>query len=122
MCAEFGLPADDQEALTSLLASMMDDCIIAPGEKVPPDPGPTELRGNSLYARVGGEFGPLVWRSEGGRRYLTKERVCHFAGGPEAVTCAEAEETMLLVPKVRHPPASRFLARRDHALPLWDHS
>ena len=59
VCAEFGLPADDQEALTSLLASMMDDCIIAPGEKVPPDPGPTELRGNSLYARVGDEFGPL---------------------------------------------------------------
>ena len=33
VCREFGLPAGDQAALTALMVSMMDDCVVAPGER-----------------------------------------------------------------------------------------
>ena len=58
VCREFGLPAGDQAALTALMVSMMDDCVVAPGEQPRPDPGPVQPTGDSLYARVGGARPP----------------------------------------------------------------
>ena len=37
---EFGLPSEDQDDLNALMISMMEDCIVFPGERVPRDPGP----------------------------------------------------------------------------------
>ena len=121
VCRDFNVPAKEQHELTALMVAMKDDCVIAPGEKPPPDPGHKRPPGDSLYARVGGVY-PLALfvdrlvdalladervdipvdgtkRNEASLKYLTKELFCQLAGGPEVVTCAEAEETRLLVPK-----------------------
>ena len=125
VCSGFGVPAKEQDELTALLVAMKDDCVIAPGEKPPPDPGEVRPTGESLYARVGGAY-PLALfvdrlvdallsddrvaipidgtkRNEASLKYLAKELICQLAGGPEVVTCAEAEETRLLVPKAAWP-------------------
>merc|ERR1719420_2544222 len=107
------------------MISMMDDCIVYPGERVPRDPGPLRPSGNRLYAKVGGVY-PLALfvdrlvdalladerveiptdgtkRNEASLKYLTTEVVCHLCSGPEVVTCAAAEETRLLVPRAAWP-------------------
>ena len=61
VCREFGLPPGDQTALNALMVSMMEDIVIAPGERPPSDPGPMRPRGDSLYARLGGVCRGLRW-------------------------------------------------------------
>ena len=58
VCGEFGLPAEDVDDLNALMISMMDECIVYPGERPRPTPA-RSARGNSLYARAGGVY-PLA--------------------------------------------------------------
>ena len=125
VCNEFGLPTEDIDDLNALMISMMDECIVWPGERPRPDPGPLRPSGNSLYARSGGVY-PLALfvdrlvdallsddrvaipvdgskRNEASLKYLFTELVCSIAGGPEAVTCREADETKLLIPRAAWP-------------------
>ena len=125
VCGEFGLPAEDIDDLNALMISMMDECVVFPGERPARDPGPMRPNGHMLYAKVGGVY-PLALfadrlvdalladdridiptdgskRNEASLKYLTTEIVCHLARGPEMVTCVEAEETHLLVPRAAWP-------------------
>lgn len=125
VCGEFGLPSEDIDDLNALMISMMDECVVYPGERPRRDPGPMRPGGNSLYARCGGVY-PIALlcdrlvdalladerveiptdgtkRNEASLKYLTTEVVCHLAGGPEVITCAQSEETRLLVPKSSWP-------------------
>jgi hypothetical protein len=56
VCGEFGLPGEDTDDLNALMLSMMDECVVFPGEAVARDPGPMRPSGNSLYARCGGVY------------------------------------------------------------------
>ena len=125
VCTEFCLPSEDQDDLNALMISMMDDCIVYPGERARRDPGPMRPGGNKLYGRVGGVY-PLALfvdrlvdalladervdipvdgkrRNAESLKYLVTEVVCRLAGGPEVITCLEAEETRLLVPRAAWP-------------------
>merc|ERR1719421_664960 len=104
---------------------MMDECVVFPGERPRPDPGPLRPGGHSVYGRVGGVYPIALFvdrlvdalllddrvaipvdghkRNESSLKYLLTEQLCREAGGPEVVTCAEAEETRLLVPKAAWP-------------------
>ena len=125
VCSEFGLPSEDTDDLNALMISMMDECVTFPGERVPADPGPMRPGGNKLYAKTGGVYPIALFvdrlvdalladervaiptdgtkRNEASLKYLTTELVCKLAGGPEAVTCAEAQETSLLIPRAAWP-------------------
>jgi len=56
VCDELSLPGDIVGDLNALMISMEDDCVVHPGETVPPNPGPAMPRGSSLYARLGGVY------------------------------------------------------------------
>merc|ERR1719460_1957937 len=56
ICAEFRLPEQDVDDLTAVIASMMSDCIVPEGEVAPPKPRDPPIRGNTLYARIGGVY------------------------------------------------------------------
>merc|ERR1719215_409194 len=106
-----------------LMISMEDDCVVRPGEQVPPNPGRMVPRGNSLYAQIGGVY-PLALfvdrlvdaliadeevpipmdgqrRNEASLKYLFVETICSICGGPEARTAANYDETKLLIPKAQ---------------------
>lgn len=114
--------------LNALMISMMDECVVWEGERPARDPGPARPSGNNLYARVGGVY-PIAlfvdrWvdallhdervaipvdgqkRNEASLKYLTTEIICRGSGGPEVITCSDAEETLLLVPKAAWPIAT----------------
>lgn len=120
VCGEFQLPGDVIGDLNALMISMEFDCVVQPGEPVPPNPGPAQLRGSSLYARCGGVY-PLALfvdrlvdalledervripydhqkRTEVSLKYLFTELVCSIAGGPEVITSRDYDETKLLLP------------------------
>ena len=125
VCGEFKLPAEDIDDLNALMISMMDECVVWPGERPRPDPGMPRPSGNSLYARCGGVYPIALFcdrlvdallsderveipvdgqkRNEASLKYLMTELICKSAGGPEVITCAEAEETRLLVPRAAWP-------------------
>eukprot|EP01043_Picozoa_sp_COSAG02_P097532 COSAG02_NODE_33750_length_495_cov_0.785354_1_plen_97_part_10 len=42
-------------------------------------------------------------RNEGSLKYLVTEVLCKVSGGPEVITCPEAQETWLLVPRAAWP-------------------
>jgi hypothetical protein len=117
ICQEFSLPADDARDLTTIITSLMDDCVCAEGEPVRNHPGnPTPL-GDSLYARIGGVYPialfadrlvdamltdsrvavPLdgVKRAEPSLKYFFTEFCCCIAGGPETMTSRHDPETFL---------------------------
>merc|ERR1712151_1318472 len=117
ICQEFGLPKDDVRDLTTIITSLMDDCVCSEGEKVPHNPGKHNPPGDSLYARIGGVY-PLalfadrlvdamltdnrvqvpldgVKRAEPSLKYLFTELCCHIAGGPETMTSMHDPETYL---------------------------
>merc|ERR1719460_2505713 len=118
ICSDFGLPKADVDDLTSVILSMMDDCVVAEGETAPPKPYEPRIPGNSLYARIGGVY-PLALfvdriidallsdstvkipfdgqkRNAASLKYLFTELVCHAAGGPEVMTSERLTETRLL--------------------------
>jgi len=120
VCEEFQLPSDVAGDLNALMISMEDDCVIQPGERAPPNPGPARHRGSSIYARCGGVY-PLALfadrlvdallqddrvriphdeqkRTEVSLKYLFTEMVCNVAGGPEVITAKDFDETKLLLP------------------------
>jgi len=125
VCESFGLPSSDVDDLNALMISMMDECVVFPGERPRRDPGPMRPGGHTLYARVGGVYPISLFidrlvdalladeritipidgakRNEASLKYLTTEVMCQMANGPEVVTCAAAEETRLLVPKAAWP-------------------
>merc|ERR1719188_469172 len=117
VCAEFGLPQDVGDDLNALMISMEMDCVVEPGERVPPNPGPCRPRGSSLYARLGGVYPIALFvdrlvdaaisdprvglpldlqkRNEASLKYLFTELVCGASGGPEVVTARSCDETKL---------------------------
>jgi hemoglobin len=119
VCSEFGLPDQDAADITSIILSMMDDCVVADGEVVPPNPGNKAPAGPSLYARVGGVYPIALFtdrlvdamladsrvsipldgtkRAEASLKYLFTELVCHITGGPETMTSMQNPETFLQV-------------------------
>jgi hemoglobin len=121
VCAEFQLPCEVIGDLNALMISMEYDCVVQPGERVPPNPGPSQSRGNSLYARCGGVYPIALFvdrlvdavlddervlipcdgqkRTDVSLKYLLTELVCSIAGGPEVITAKDFEETKLLLPK-----------------------
>merc|ERR1719352_2078774 len=120
VCNEFNLPPDDRDDLNALMISMMDECVVFPGDPVPPDPGPARPSGSSIYARAGGVYPIALYadrlvdalladariaiptdptkRNEAALKYLLTEVVCRAAGGPEVVM-SSADLCKLLVPK-----------------------
>jgi hemoglobin len=116
VCSEFGLPRDDVKDLTTIVTSMMDDCVVSDGAP-PADPGKACPPGDSLYARVGGVYPialfadrlvdalltdtrikvPLdgVKRAQPSLKYLFTELCCYIAGGPESMTSMHDPETFL---------------------------
>jgi len=125
VCGEFNLAPDQQDDLNALMISMMDDCVVFPGEVAPPNPGPARPSGNSLYARVGGVYPIALFvdrfvdaviadtrfsipcdgqkRNERSLKYLVTELVCSEFGGPEVVTSRTSDEVKLLVPQHAWP-------------------
>jgi len=121
VCEEFGLPADDVDDLNALMISMEEDCVVYPGERAPPNPGPARPSGNSLYARLGGVYPIALFtdrlvdallgddrvhipvdtqkRNEASLKYLFTELVCSICGGPEVVTAKGHADTKLLIPQ-----------------------
>jgi len=121
VCEDEHLPDEVSMDLTVLMISMEEDCVVHPGQQVPPNPGPTRPRGNSLYARLGGVYPVALFvdrlvdalladdrihipcdghkRNEASLKYLFTELVCSITGGPEVRTAPEFDETKLLLPK-----------------------
>jgi len=120
VCEEFKLTDDMVGGLNALLISMEEECVIQPGERVPPNPGPARPRGTSLYARIGGVYPVALFsdrlvdalladdriqipqddkRNEASLKYLFTELVCSACGGPEVRTAKDFNETKLLIPK-----------------------
>jgi len=120
VCKEFGLPQIDVEDLAAVLNSMEPDCVVHPGEAVPPSPAPETRGTETLYARAGGAY-PLALfadrlvdalladrrvalpvdgqkRNEASLKYLFTEVICNAAGGPEVNTATVFPETRLLLP------------------------
>merc|ERR1712187_770920 len=117
ICQEFSLPKEDVRDLTSIISSLMDDCVCSDDEKTSPNPGKCNPPGNSLYARIGGVYPialfadrlvdalltdsrvkvPLdgIKRAEPSLKYLFTELCCHIAGGPETMTSMHDPETFL---------------------------
>ena len=108
VCDELGLPKQEVDDVTAVIASMQADCTLGEGEEAPPNPGRAAPAGDSLYARCGGAY-PLALfadrlvdallgdpsvnirldgkeRSMPSLKYLFTELVCALAGGPETVT------------------------------------
>ena len=108
VCDELGLPKQEMDDVTAVIASMQADCTLGEGEEAPPNPGRAAPAGYSLYARCGGAY-PLALfadrlvdallgdpsvnirldgkdRSMPSLKYLFTELVCALAGGPETVT------------------------------------
>jgi hemoglobin len=119
VCKEFSLPSEDAVDLTSIILSMMDDCVLADGEVVPPNPGHLAPTGTSLFARLGGIYPIALFadrmvdamlgddrvtipldgtkRTESSLKYLHTEVVCHIAGGPGTLTSMRNSETFMQV-------------------------
>merc|ERR1712048_1457914 len=117
ICQEFSLPKEDVRDLTTIISSLMDDCVCSDDESAPPSPGKRTPPGDSLYARIGGVYPialfadrlvdalltdsrvkvPLdgVKRAEPSLKYLFTELCCHIAGGPETMTSMHDPETFL---------------------------
>jgi hemoglobin len=125
VCEACGLSLDMVGDLNALMISMEDECVVQPGETVPPKPGPYRPSGSTFYARLGGVY-PIAQfadrlvdalladdrvhiptddhkRNEASLKYLFTELICSAAGGPEVRTSPEAEETYLLIPKAEWP-------------------
>eukprot|EP00747_Dinoflagellata_sp_TGD_P022865 gnl/TRDRNA2_/TRDRNA2_129377_c0_seq1.p1 gnl/TRDRNA2_/TRDRNA2_129377_c0~~gnl/TRDRNA2_/TRDRNA2_129377_c0_seq1.p1 ORF type:complete len:932 (-),score=160.76 gnl/TRDRNA2_/TRDRNA2_129377_c0_seq1:71-2866(-) len=124
VCDEMNLPGDVVGDLFALMISQQDDCIVYPGQPVPPNPGPAVPRGNSLYARLGGVYPIALFtdrlvdamiaddrvqiptddkRTEASLKYLFTELVCSISGGPEVRTGGNHDECKLLIPKAKWP-------------------
>ena len=122
--AQLGLPKQEVDDVRAVIASMQADCVVADGEAVPPNPGHPAPAGDSLYARLGGAYPVALFcdrlvdallsdrtvkipldakRNEASLKYLFTELVCSFTGGPEVITCKEADETKLLIPRAAWP-------------------
>jgi hemoglobin len=121
VCTEFGLPGESVDDLNALMISMEEDCVIYPGDRVPPNPGPHRPQGSSLYARLGGVYPIALFsdrlvdalledpriqipmdghkRNEASLKYLFTEVACHMTGGPEIITAEDSDETKLLAPR-----------------------
>ena len=56
VCDELGLPSQEVDDVTAVIASMRADCTIADGEAAPRNPGKPAPKGKSLYARLGGVY------------------------------------------------------------------
>ena len=125
VCTEFALPAGDTDDLNALMISMMDECVVFPGESAPRDPGPLRPGGHSVYAQLGGVYPIALFadrlvdallldpreevmlgsvdgakRNEASLKYLFTELICNMSGGPEVMTATSEtfEETKLLLP------------------------
>jgi len=137
VCSEFGLPQGDVDDLASILNSMEPDCVVHPGETVPPAPARAVRGEASLYSRAGGVY-PLALfadrlvdalladkrvnipvdgqkRNEASLKYLFTEVVCGAAGGPEVITSTVFAETRLLL------PAKKMFFLLDAAKAASDH-
>lgn len=121
VCMEQGLDVEATRALRDLFTSVEGDCTLKPGEQAPPNPGPQQHTGDTLYARLGGVYPIALFtdrlidallvddrvglatdeerRTEPSLKYLFTEVFCNFAGGSELITAPDLEITKLLVPK-----------------------
>ena len=59
VCDDLGLPKQEVDDVTAVIASMQADCTLGEGEEAPPNPGRAAPAGDSLYARCGGAY-PLA--------------------------------------------------------------
>ena len=122
------IDANTQGELGAIFAAFKGEVIVAPGARVPADPGLCRKppNGDSTYARAGGVY-PLaafadelvdraldedakikiIWedvrtpgatRHPPGLKYLFTELLCSAAGGPEGVTSKSFDEAKLGVP------------------------
>eukprot|EP00441_Pelagodinium_beii_P033832 CAMPEP_0197637400 /NCGR_PEP_ID=MMETSP1338-20131121/12637_1 /TAXON_ID=43686 ORGANISM="Pelagodinium beii, Strain RCC1491" /NCGR_SAMPLE_ID=MMETSP1338 /ASSEMBLY_ACC=CAM_ASM_000754 /LENGTH=1270 /DNA_ID=CAMNT_0043209821 /DNA_START=41 /DNA_END=3853 /DNA_ORIENTATION=- len=119
VCQEFALPSADTEDLIAILQSTEQDCVVHPGEDVPPNPGPVHHDDKTLYALLGGVYPIALFtdrlvdamladkrvkipvdgqkRNEASLKYLFTELVCNITGGPEILTAELLPETRLLI-------------------------
>jgi len=80
ICQEFGLPKADTRDLTTIIMSMMDDCVVSEGEQVPANPGKLTLPGASLYTRLGGVYPIAPFCGPAGGRHVDR-RPCQRSAG-----------------------------------------
>ena len=56
VCDELGLPEQEVADVTAVIVSQRDECVLAEGERAPPNPGRPPPAGGSLYAKLGGVY------------------------------------------------------------------
>jgi Mg-chelatase subunit ChlD len=116
VCDELGLPSQEVDDVTAVIASMRADCTIADGEAAPRNPGKPAPPGDSLYARLGGVYPIALFadrlvdallsdtsvsiklskhRTMASLKYLFTELCCALAGGPEILTAPFVRDTRL---------------------------
>merc|ERR1719265_503053 len=130
---ELGVESGAKNDLLGILQSFRSDCIIAPGEVAPADPGrPKPAAGSegTLYYRLGGVYpiaqfvdrlvdavlkgdrvnvdlnsaeDPQLKRHAAGLKYMLTELACNCTGGPEIVTSKGFDDAKLGVPAEQWP-------------------
>lgn len=143
---ELGVESGAKKDLTSILQSFRAECIVAPCEVAPADPGkPRPAAGSegTLYYRMGGVY-PIAQfvdklveailkgdrvkidfnnvedaqskRHGPGLKYMVTELICNCTGGPEVVTSKGFDDAKLGIPVEQWPT---FLELANEAATLW---
>merc|ERR1712193_66417 len=143
---EFQLDDRTAQDLIGILQSFRSDCIVAPGETSPADPGrpkPAPGSEGTLYYKLGGVYpiaqfvdrlvdavlkgdkvkvdmdlveDPNSKRHAQGLKYMVTELTCNCTGGPEVVTSKGFDDAKLGVPAAQWPT---FLELVNEAAMLW---
>eukprot|EP00746_Dinoflagellata_sp_MGD_P163229 gnl/MRDRNA2_/MRDRNA2_91157_c0_seq1.p1 gnl/MRDRNA2_/MRDRNA2_91157_c0~~gnl/MRDRNA2_/MRDRNA2_91157_c0_seq1.p1 ORF type:complete len:936 (-),score=212.41 gnl/MRDRNA2_/MRDRNA2_91157_c0_seq1:396-2975(-) len=143
---ELGVESGAKNDLLGILHSFRSDCIVAPGEVAPVDPGrPKPATGSegTLYYRLGGVYpiaqfvdrlvdavlkgdkvnvdlnsaeDPNLKRHAAGLKYMLTELACNCTGGPEIITSKGFDDAKLGVPAEQWPT---FLELANEAATLW---
>merc|ERR1711904_494807 len=143
---ELGVESGAKNDLIGILQSFRSDCIVAPGETSPADPGrpkPAPGSEGTLYYRLGGVYpiaqfvdrlvdavlkgdkvkvdldnveDPQSKRHAAGLKYMVTELTCNCTGGPELVTSKGFDDAKLGVPAEEWPT---FLELANAAATLW---
>merc|ERR1711904_429820 len=143
---ELGVESGAKNDLIGILQSFRSDCIVAPGETSPADPGrpkPAPGSEGTLYYRLGGVYpiaqfvdrlveaiikgdrvqidfnkveDPNSKRHAQGLKYMVTELTCNCTGGPEVVTSKGFDDAKLGVPAAQWPT---FLELVNEAATMW---
>jgi hemoglobin len=143
---ELGVESGAKNDLIDIIQSFRSDCVVAPGEVAPADPGrPKPAAGSegTLYYRLGGVYpiaqfvdrlveavlkgdrvkidldnveDPQSKRHAAGLKYMLTELTCNCTGGPEIITSKGFDDAKLGVPAEQWPT---FLELANEAATLW---